>query len=190
MNRPPRDRRYPWPDLGLVPRSGLPGIESLTGSNRPRAPDLHDRVPCGFGDLSGFNRAFKRPTQSAPTSYATRQPARQNPRRPGWDIPGTTRRTRGDTAMTANPLRKAGRGTLTSLTTSPGRINEIVHGQRRITADTALRLSRYFGTSGVEVICIQPLGDQNVNAVTSAYLTNRSWLAPIRAFSTRRDFEK
>jgi len=27
------------------------------------------------------------------------------------------------------------------------RINEIVHGQRRITADTALRLSRYFGTS-------------------------------------------
>jgi addiction module HigA family antidote len=27
------------------------------------------------------------------------------------------------------------------------RINEIVHGQRRVTADTALRLSRYFGTS-------------------------------------------
>ncbi len=27
----------------------------------------------------------------------------------------------------------------------PRRINEIVHGQRAITADTALRLSRYFG---------------------------------------------
>ena len=27
------------------------------------------------------------------------------------------------------------------------RINEIVHGKRSITADTALRLSRYFGTS-------------------------------------------
>lgn len=27
------------------------------------------------------------------------------------------------------------------------RINEIVHGQQRITADTALRLSRYLGTS-------------------------------------------
>jgi len=27
------------------------------------------------------------------------------------------------------------------------RINEIVHAQRRVTADTALRLSRYFGTS-------------------------------------------
>jgi antitoxin HigA-1 len=27
------------------------------------------------------------------------------------------------------------------------RINEIVHGDRRISADTALRLSRFFGTS-------------------------------------------
>jgi addiction module HigA family antidote len=30
---------------------------------------------------------------------------------------------------------------------SPIRISEIVHGQRSITADTALRLGRYFGTS-------------------------------------------
>lgn len=29
----------------------------------------------------------------------------------------------------------------------PRRINEIVHGNRSITADTALRLSRYFGTT-------------------------------------------
>ncbi len=29
----------------------------------------------------------------------------------------------------------------------PRRINEIVHGTRRISADTALRLSRYFATS-------------------------------------------
>src|SRR5215471_14258696 len=29
----------------------------------------------------------------------------------------------------------------------PRRINEIVHGTRSITADTALRLARYFGTS-------------------------------------------
>jgi addiction module HigA family antidote len=27
------------------------------------------------------------------------------------------------------------------------RVNEIVHGQRRISADTALRLARFFGTS-------------------------------------------
>lgn len=30
---------------------------------------------------------------------------------------------------------------------SPRRINEIVHGKRSITADTALRLSRFFGNS-------------------------------------------
>ena len=29
----------------------------------------------------------------------------------------------------------------------PRRINEIVHGKRGITADTAMRLSKYFGTS-------------------------------------------
>jgi addiction module HigA family antidote len=29
----------------------------------------------------------------------------------------------------------------------PRRINEIVHGKRRISADTALRLAKYFGTS-------------------------------------------
>jgi addiction module HigA family antidote len=30
---------------------------------------------------------------------------------------------------------------------SPRRINEIIHGKRAVTADTALRLSRYFRTS-------------------------------------------
>lgn len=34
-----------------------------------------------------------------------------------------------------------------SIGVPPRRINEIVHGKRRITADTALRLARYFGTS-------------------------------------------
>jgi addiction module HigA family antidote len=32
------------------------------------------------------------------------------------------------------------------ITVPPRRVNEIVHGKRGITADTALRLSRYFGT--------------------------------------------
>ena len=32
-----------------------------------------------------------------------------------------------------------------SIGVPPRRINEIVHGQRRITADTALRLGRFFG---------------------------------------------
>lgn len=34
-----------------------------------------------------------------------------------------------------------------SIGVPPRRINEIVHGKRRITADTALRLARYFSTS-------------------------------------------
>src|SRR5471032_368543 len=34
-----------------------------------------------------------------------------------------------------------------SIGVPPRRINEIVHGKRRITADTALRMARYFGTS-------------------------------------------
>src|SRR5699024_5887886 len=34
-----------------------------------------------------------------------------------------------------------------SIGAPPGRINEIVHGKRGITADTALRLATYFGTS-------------------------------------------
>lgn len=29
----------------------------------------------------------------------------------------------------------------------PARINDVIHGRRGVTADTALRLSRYFGTS-------------------------------------------
>jgi addiction module HigA family antidote len=33
------------------------------------------------------------------------------------------------------------------ITVAPRRINEIIHGKRAITADTALRLSRYFGTT-------------------------------------------
>lgn len=34
-----------------------------------------------------------------------------------------------------------------SIGVPPRRINEIVHGKRGITADTALRLARYFGVS-------------------------------------------
>ena len=34
-----------------------------------------------------------------------------------------------------------------SISVPPRRINEIVHGKRGITADTALRLARFFGTS-------------------------------------------
>ncbi len=42
--------------------------------------------------------------------------------------------------LSANALARA-------LDVTPGRINDIVRGRRGITADTALRLARYFGTS-------------------------------------------
>ena len=45
-----------------------------------------------------------------------------------------------DFGLTMNRLAKA-------LRVSPNRITAIVHGTRGITAETALRLARYFGTS-------------------------------------------
>jgi addiction module HigA family antidote len=41
----------------------------------------------------------------------------------------------------------------------PGKINEIVQGKRGITADTALRLSRYFGTTAELWMNLQTLYD-------------------------------
>ncbi|WP_300048375.1 HigA family addiction module antitoxin [Trueperella sp.] len=44
----------------------------------------------------------------------------------------------------------------------PRRINEIVHGKRRITANTALRLGRYFGMSAQFWINLQSRYDLEV----------------------------
>jgi len=44
----------------------------------------------------------------------------------------------------------------------PRRINEIVHGKRAITADTALRLGRFFGTSAQFWINLQTHYDLEV----------------------------
>lgn len=49
-----------------------------------------------------------------------------------------------------------------SIGVPPRRINEIVHGQRRITADTALRLGRYFGMSAQFWINLQSHYDLEV----------------------------
>ncbi|UUZ61410.1 HigA family addiction module antitoxin [Nocardioides sp. B-3] len=45
------------------------------------------------------------------------------------------------------PLGISQNGTAVAIGVPPRRINEIVHGKRRVTADTALRLARYFGTT-------------------------------------------
>ncbi len=49
-----------------------------------------------------------------------------------------------------------------SIGVPPRRINEIVHGKRRISADTALRLARYFGTSDLFWINLQNRFDLEV----------------------------
>lgn len=45
------------------------------------------------------------------------------------------------------PLKVSQNRLAVAIGVPPRRINEIVHGKRRITADTALRLARYFGTT-------------------------------------------
>lgn len=49
-----------------------------------------------------------------------------------------------------------------SIGVPPRRINEIVHGTRRITADTALRLGRFFGMSAQFWINLQSHYDLEV----------------------------
>jgi antitoxin HigA-1 len=46
----------------------------------------------------------------------------------------------------------------------PRRINEIVHGKRAVTADTALRLARYFGTTPRFWLNLQAQYDLDVEA--------------------------
>lgn len=51
-----------------------------------------------------------------------------------------------------------------SIGVPPRRINEIVHGKRGITADTALRLSRYFGVSAQFWLNLQDHYDLDIEA--------------------------
>ena len=51
-----------------------------------------------------------------------------------------------------------------SIGVPPRRINEIVHGKRSITADTALRLARYFGTSAQFWLNLQDHYDLDLEA--------------------------
>ena len=50
-------------------------------------------------------------------------------------------------AIVAEPMGISQYRLAKDISVPPRRINEIVHGKRSVTADTALRLSRYFGTS-------------------------------------------
>ena len=48
------------------------------------------------------------------------------------------------------------------ISVSPRRINEIVHGKRAISADTALRLTRFFGTSEMFWVNLQMRYDMEI----------------------------
>ena len=57
--------------------------------------------------------------------------------------------------LSANALARA-------LGVTPARVNDIVRGRRGITADTALRLARYFGTNAQSWINLQAAYDLRV----------------------------
>lgn len=55
----------------------------------------------------------------------------------------------------------------------PLRISQIVRGQRSVTADTALRLARYFGTSAAVWLRLQARYDLEVAEAKTAKRINR-----------------
>jgi addiction module HigA family antidote len=57
----------------------------------------------------------------------------------------------------------------------PRRVNEIVHGKRAITADTALRLARFFGTDAQSWLNLQSHYDME-KAAPRAMRTIMQWL--------------
>jgi len=61
----------------------------------------------------------------------------------------------------------------------PRRINEIVHGKRGITADTALRLARFFGTSAEFWLGLQSQYDLDITAEELGERLNRE----VRAYA-------
>lgn len=68
--------------------------------------------------------------------------------------------------MSVNALAKA-------LGVTAARINEIVRGRRGITADTAIRLARYFGGDAKSWLNLQMEHDLRVAEITSAALIKR-----------------
>ncbi|MDN0075104.1 HigA family addiction module antitoxin [Crenobacter sp. SG2303] len=75
------------------------------------------------------------------------------------------------------PLRLSQNALARAMHVPPRRINEIVHGQRAITADTALRLSRVLGTTAQFWMALQT--DYDLEVAASA--TDLTELIPLAA---------
>lgn len=81
------------------------------------------------------------------------------------------------------PLAVSQNKVAVSIGVPPRRINEIVHGKRRITADTALRLARYFGTSADFWLNLQTRYDLEIE---SDYLGELDFIEPLQSNTSPR----
>lgn len=59
------------------------------------------------------------------------------------------------------------------LKVTPARINQILHGKRSVTADTALRLARYFGGSAEYWLALQAAYDIKMVSLEKGKQINR-----------------
>lgn len=69
------------------------------------------------------------------------------------------------------PLGITARQLATALAVPPNRVSDIVRGRRGVTADTALRLSRYFGTTPRFWLNLQAAHDLSMAEAGTDYRT-------------------
>ena len=86
----------------------------------------------------------------------------QNPNWKALGYPGPLGPPQNPPPKTLEPLEISQYRLALTIGVPPRRINEIVHGKRSIPADTALRLSRYFGTSAQFWLSLQDHYDLDV----------------------------
>lgn len=67
------------------------------------------------------------------------------------------------------PFGLSARGLAAALGVPPNRVTEIVNGKRSVTADTAIRLGRYFGTSNQFWLNLQQAKDLSVAETETNY---------------------
>lgn len=84
-----------------------------------------------------------------------------------------------------NPLGLSQYRLARNLSVPPRRINEIVHGARAVSADTALRLARYFGTSAQFWMNLQSRYDLEVETDNLGHRLDREVKVLDRATSGR-----
>jgi antitoxin HigA-1 len=71
------------------------------------------------------------------------------------------------------PLKLSANALALALGVTPARINDIVRERRGVTADTALRLARYFGTDAQSWMNLQSAYDLRVAEITAAKTIHR-----------------